>query len=275
MSIKLSVITINYNDAAGLRHTMESVFNQTFSDFEYIVIDGASTDASCDIIKELTETYPAFNSRLQWISEPDNGIYHAMNKGIVRAQGEYCFFLNSGDYFTSDMVLESVFSVCPTEEIVFGNLIVCLDEKVVGKISGKKELSFLDLYKSDVVKHQSSFIKRNLFETYGLYNENLRIVADWEFFLVTIGLKNVSYRYLNIDIACFDNNGLSNNSGEITKEERSMTLRKHIPPMMLADYKIFERYKFLEPAFSYRLTLIGMRVLAKIAKEFRRLGKQQ
>jgi glycosyltransferase involved in cell wall biosynthesis len=294
MKLKLSIITVNYNDAKGLRRTMNSVINQSFKDFEYILIDGGSSDESVEIIKEFENlkikktkdnTDQPDNSKneslvndhvsFQWLSERDKGIYHAMNKGITRARGEYCFFLNSGDYFVSNTVLESVFSENPAEDIVFGNLVVCLNENIVGKIIGKNVLTFLDLYNSDVVKHQSSFIKRSLFEAFGLYNEDLRIVADWEFFLKTLGLANVSYKYVNVDIAFFDNNGLSNNLGDITKTERKQILERYISPMMLADYKRFERYNILESAFQYKLTSFGLHVLAKFAKEYKKRTKRK
>ena len=201
--MRLSIITINFNNVIGLQKTIESVLCQTYSDYEWIVIDGCSTDESIELLKQY------YNKFSYQISEPDNGIYHAMNKGIVRAKGEYCFFLNSGDYLVSSSVLEAVFSENPTENVLFGNLVICLNEKIVGTIKGKKMLTFLDLYKSDVVKHQSAFIKRSLFEKFGFYNEDLRILADWEFFLRTIGLARTDYRYINVDIAYFDNNGLS------------------------------------------------------------------
>ena len=100
---QLSIITINYNNLAGLQKTFESVFNQTFQDFEYIVIDGGSTDGS----KELIEQY---HDKIDyWVSEPDSGIYNAMNKGIVRANGEYLQFLNSGDSLLGENILKNVF----------------------------------------------------------------------------------------------------------------------------------------------------------------------
>jgi glycosyltransferase involved in cell wall biosynthesis len=211
---------------------------------------------------------------LQWISELDKGIYHAMNKGITRALGEYCFFLNSGDYLVSSTVLEEVFSKNPSENIVFGNLVVCLNEIPFGKILGKNELTFLDLYNSNVVKHQSAFIKRSLFETFGLYNENLRIVSDWEFFLKTIGLATVSYRFVDVDIACFDNDGVSNSAGSITKNERNHVLETNIPSMILADYRHFEAYNFLKPALRYKFTYFFLRLIAKCAKEYEKLKKR-
>ncbi len=198
-----------------------------------------------------------------------------MNKGIALAKGDYCFFLNSGDYLVSKTVLESVFSENPTEDIIFGNLLVCLNGETEGIIKGKKTLTFFDLYNSDVVKHQSSFIKRSLFDTVGLYNEELKIVSDWEFFLKTIGLGNVSYRYLDVDIACFDNDGVSNNAVAVAGNERQICLEKHVPPMILKDYKNFEQYKFLESAMRNKLAFFALRVIAKLAKEYSKLrGKR-
>ena len=102
--MKYSIITINLNNSAGLRKTIESVVNQTFQDFEYIIIDGGSTDGSVDIIKE-------YSSRIDyWVSEPDRGIYNAMNKGIVQAHGDYINFMNSGDCFSKNTILEEIYA---------------------------------------------------------------------------------------------------------------------------------------------------------------------
>ena len=114
---KLSIITVNKNNAEGLRKTIESVVCQTFKDFEYIVIDGASTDESVAVI----ETYLA--NVTYWVSKPDRGIYEAINKGIKVAVGEYCLFLNSGDYLSSDSILEKAFSYGFFEDIVYGDVI--------------------------------------------------------------------------------------------------------------------------------------------------------
>ena len=122
-SMFLTIITINRNDAAGLEKTMQSVLCQTRTDYEYIVVDGASTDDSVAVIKRLA---PAFGDRLMWISEPDQGIYNAMNKGIGRARGEYLLILNSGDSLVSPDVLERVSKTVEKEgmpPILYGNII--------------------------------------------------------------------------------------------------------------------------------------------------------
>jgi glycosyltransferase involved in cell wall biosynthesis len=275
---KLSVITINYNDAEGLRNTMNSVFSQSFSDFEYIVVDGRSNDGSIDVILELQARNSGLdqgaNSKFQWISEPDSGIYNAMNKGILLSTGEYCFFLNSGDHFVSQNVLQNVMQVQADEDILFGNLLVCQNGKVVEKSTGKPGLTFMDLYLSNI-KHQASFIKRNMFDRFGLYNESNKIVSDWEFFLKTVGLQNATYRYIDEDITFFDNAGISNNSHVIRIAERNKILENYIPPMFLADYRYYEKYEFLRPAFKHKFSFLVLRVIAKSAKEFERFIKKQ
>ena len=116
--MKLSIITINFNDAKGLEKTIQSVINQTYKDFEYIVVDGASTDGSVDVIKKYS------NKLTHWVSEPDTGIYNAMNKGTRMASGEYCLYLNSGDFLADNDVLEKAFNYnffqyrgCPYSEL--------------------------------------------------------------------------------------------------------------------------------------------------------------
>ena len=115
--MKLSIITINRNNAAGLRDTMQSVVSQTSRDFEYIVVDGASTDGSVEVIKELA---PLFGDGLKWLSEPDNGIFSAMNKGIRMAEGTYCLFLNSGDSLYNSQVVDEFVQFDCNEDIVSG-----------------------------------------------------------------------------------------------------------------------------------------------------------
>ena len=113
--MRLSVITINMNNRKGLERTIKSVVCQIFADFEYIVIDGASVDGSADVIREYADKIH------YWISEPDTGIYNAMNKGILQAKGDYCLFLNSGDALYTTTVLEEVFNQNFSEDIIIGN----------------------------------------------------------------------------------------------------------------------------------------------------------
>lgn len=259
--MKLSVITINLNNSEGLAKTIKSILSQTFKDYELLIIDGSSSDSSIQIINQNA------NKLKYWVSEPDNGIYNAMNKGILKSKGDYCFFLNSGDYFPNERVLENVFKSEFQEEIIFGNLLVLLNGQVVGKSKGKEKLTFIDIY-SSILKHQSSFIHRVLFDKFGLYNERLKIIADWEFFLKTVGLGGASYKYIDIDVACFDNNGISNNSGALISQERNSVISTYIPPMMQRDYEFLLKFGKYEIVTKHHIPLLLLRVIAKATRMY-------
>ena len=232
---KLSVITINLNNATGLHKTIESVVNQTFRDFEYIIIDGSSKDGSLDIIKE-------YKTKLSfWVSEPDNGIYNAMNKGIKVATGEYCLFLNSGDYLLDSTILENCLSHTFTEDIVYGNQIQDRHGKLV-TYKLPSNLTFYTFY-IDSLAHPCTFIKTKLFEEISFYNEKYKIVSDWEFFLKAIFFNNATLRYIDKEIAVVNWNGISMNSGDLCKKERSLVLME-LFPKFIDDYEQLFRYRF-------------------------------
>ncbi len=230
---KLSIITINYNNAEGLRKTIESVVSQTYTDYEYIVIDGGSTDGSVDVIQEYKDkiTY--------WVSEPDTGIYNAMNKGILKATGEYCQFINSGDYLVSYDVTERMLQDMPDCSILYGNMLKNLNGKIFCNepFRGRK-ITLLDMF-TGTLNHSSAYIKRNLFEKYGLYDESLRIVSDWKFYLITIGLNGETVAYKDINVTLFDMNGLSETNLPIRYEERESILKDLLPKPIYTDYKVF------------------------------------
>jgi glycosyltransferase involved in cell wall biosynthesis len=265
---KLSIITINLNNPAGLLRTLESVKNQTYANYEWIIIDGGSASADITILNQNSDHFK------YWISEPDSGIYNALNKGISKASGEYCFFLNSGDYFSNNMVLENVFCTELHEDIIFGNLLVTLNNKLIGKSRGKNKLSFLDLY-NGIIKHQAAFIRRSLFDKQGLYNEELKIVADWEFFLKTIGTCGASYKYLDLDISYFDNEGISNKNEPLVLQERNYVIDKYLLPIMHEDYELLHKIGNYEIVANYKLPSLVMRIMAKALKKLEQLKKNR
>ena len=169
MNPTLSIITINRNNALGLENTIKSIENQTYKNFELIIIDGNSTDESVNIIKQ---HLPIVN---YWISEPDKGIYNAMNKGIAKAIGTFCLFLNSGDCLAKNDSLE-VFSKNLTEniDIYYGNIKYENDLK---EYIFNDQLSILD-FVNDSIGHGASFIKTNLFKEFGNYNEENKIIIN-------------------------------------------------------------------------------------------------
>jgi glycosyltransferase involved in cell wall biosynthesis len=261
--MKLSVITVNLNNVQGLVKTGSSIISQTFSDMEWIIIDGGSGDGSIDYIRS-NETKVKY-----WVSEADSGIYSAMNKGIKKAEGEYCLFLNSGDYLLNDRSLADFFNLSFSEDIVSGNMLVGRQGIVSEKCTGKTQLSFLDVYLS-TIKHQSAFIRRDLFGRFGFYDEELKIVADYEFFLKTAGFGGASYRYIDKDITWFDNDGISYNNPELVEAEKMLVRKRNLPPVLVSDLDQLIKYRNIRyidqnpvSRFLFRILGSSARVLFK------------
>jgi glycosyltransferase involved in cell wall biosynthesis len=157
--IKLSIITINYNNAAGLKNTLDSVAKQTYTEFEHIIVDGASTDGSVNEIIVYSQSSIANRHKITWISEPDTGIYNAMNKGVRMAQGEYTLMLNSGDYLEDNRVIENIIPLLDGTDIIQGNVISIInDVEVVNRGYGKSNISFLDAMGGKFL-HKASFCR--------------------------------------------------------------------------------------------------------------------
>ncbi len=224
--MRLSIITVNLNNKDGLRKTIDSVVSQTFQDFEWIVIDGGSTDGS----KELLEQYADHFS--YWVSEPDKGIYNAMNKGIKKAQGEYLQFLNSGDWLVDKTALERCFAHNFSADIAYGDLYFCNGaEKEVCHYP--QSVSFRFFYLSSI-GHPTSFIKRSILrET--LYDEGLKIVSDWKFFLVQ-AMRSKRFEHIDEIVCCFDTKGISSVNPDLANQERQRVIREIVPELIEKDY---------------------------------------
>jgi len=227
---KLSIITVNLNNAEGLRKTIASVVSQTCKDIEYIVIDGGSSDSSMAVIRQYA------NRIAYWLSESDSGIYSAMNKGIMKASGEYCQFLNSGDWLVANDVIEKMLAALPPCSIFYGNMLKQLsDGKMYRDKCEQGNLSMLTFYRG-TLNHSSALIKRSLFAQYGLYDENLKVVSDWKFYLIAVGLHQEPVKYVDIDVTCFNMTGISNTHTALEKHERRRVLAEYLPASVLADY---------------------------------------
>lgn len=227
---KLSIITINYNDKEGLKKTIESVINQTWQDFEFIVIDGGSTDGGTQVIEQ-------FKDRIDyWVSEPDKGVYSAMNKGIKVAQSEFLIFMNSGDTFYNEKVLEEIENQLTDDYDIYYGDYYRVKSNSIKKKTYPEKLSFSFFY-SGTLSHQSSFIRRKLFHDIFLYNEDYKIASDWEFFIYAICHKNVPYKYLKTTISNFDFTGISSiaKHRHVSNDERRKTLEKYFP-LFINDY---------------------------------------
>ncbi len=217
--MKLSIITINLNNKVGLEKTITSVISQSFYNFEWIIIDGGSTDGSKELIEQNAEHF------VYWVSESDDGVYNAMNKGIRKSTGDYILFLNSGDWLYNNNVLKDVFDTNPTEDIVY-----CDDGGQTGIIEneGSPTSLTIDFLYTQTICHQTIFHKRILFEN-ELYDEKYRIVSDWKFLYKQVVFRNASYRKINILLCVLQGN--SSFDAEKTTQERQLVLNEFYSPM--------------------------------------------
>ena len=224
--MKLSIITVNYNDSTGLERTIKSVISQTFQDYEFIIIDGGSSDNSLDVIKHYEEHINF------WISEPDGGIYQGMNKGLRQAKGEYVNFMNSGDSYHSHDVLSSIFSIETNADIITGAHAGSPHPNV-----GKGGVTMYDLY-TGAIDHQASFVKREVALQHP-YDEKYRIVSDWKFFIEALVYDNCSFLYTDTIVVDVDINGISNTNHNLNNKERCSVLDELLPQRIIDDYHFF------------------------------------
>ena len=268
----LTIITINRNNAAGLEKTMQSVLSQTGKDFEYVVVDGASTDESVAIIERLA---PDFGDHLKWISEPDEGIYNAMNKGIRMATGEYIQVLNSGDSLVSPEVVDRMYAALEKEgrpSILYGNMLKDFPDGRVHRDTSfaGEEITLLGMY-IGTLNHSPAYIRRSLFDKYGLYDESLKISSDWKWYLQAIVFGEEKPVYADIDVTLFDMTGISETNAGLTKTERAQVLKELVPSNVLADYEawvpsIRQMRRIKRHPWAYKLVWFLERVLFKMEK---------
>ena len=345
--MKLSIITINYNNAEGLRKTLASVAAQTYPNIEHIIVDGNSTDGSVEVIREyestLTSSLSPFAYRLKWLSEPDKGIYNAMNKGIEIALGkrvvnddhtssplasslsplaskEYIQILNSGDILAAPDVTErmvvalqqcnstanTVSDLLQAERaiysenserstasktsdlqnwvpILYGNMIkehpngkrvkdTCLgDSKTKGRefVIRETEWTMYDFIKG-TINHDPTYIHRSLYEKYGLYDDALKIVSDWKWFVQSVVLGGEKVFYIPIDVTIFDMTGISETNLKAREDERRREMEKMFPMAILKDYYNYhfpiDQIRRLKHNHMWPLVYFIERVLFKLEK---------
>ena len=269
--MKLSIVTINRNNAFGLERTLQSIVNQTYKEFEYIIVDGASTDDSVTVIKK----YVSEIAHLKWVSEPDKGIYNAMNKGIRMATGDYIQILNSADCLAAPEVTEKMLAAlektgCPP--IFYGNMVKSFPDgkRIVDRGFAGQEITMMGMF-TGTLNHDPAYIRRDLFDKYGYYDESLKIVSDWKWYLQAIILGSEKPEYVDMDVTLFDMTGISETNKELDQTERKRVLEQLFPEAVLKDY---ERYAFpmeqinrlQRHPWSYKLMWFLERCLFKVEK---------
>ena len=246
--MKYSIITVNLNNDCGLEDTINSVVKQTYHDYELIIIDGDSSDNSKSIIEQ-------HKSQIgYWVSEPDNGIFNAMNKGIIASKGDYLIFMNSGDCFYNETVLEDSLQYLGADFVI--GEVRRKDTNTIMRYE-LSEISMMTFY-TGAIPHQATFHRRSIFQD-SLYDEKLKISSDWKFFFQKIILENAYYTIMPITVCRFDTTGISNTNYDLAARERNQIISEYLPARVIKDY---ERYKDKEcemldliPLFKYTRTI--------------------
>ena len=238
-----SIITINYNNATGLKKTIESVVSQSNKDFEYIVIDGASSDQSGKVIEYFN------NIIFTYISEPDQGVYDAMNKGWKRARGKFVLFLNSGDVFADSDVLENARKlIVSTAEIVYGCHL--WGSKEGERWNPKKDFKFREILSHTPISHQATFINKSQLEKVGGFKTNFKIIADWGVLIDSMRM-GARLQKISLDICIAEDAGVSNvTEKEVMSERRLYLIRHHFIAFFLNKYVVL-------PLISLRKKMLG------------------
>lgn len=220
--MKISIITVTYNSAETIEATIKSVLRQTYKHIEYIIIDGKSTDDTINIIRRFE---PHFNGNMKWMSEADKGIYDAMNKGIRMATGNIIGILNSDDFFTSDNILEQIAANINDVDAVYGDIHFIKSsnpDKCVRYYSSKIFRPPLLRY-GLMPAHPSFYVRREIYERYGLYSLDYKIAADYDMMVRLFHKHKIKTKYLSLDFVTMRTGGIStkdmSNRWLITKED--------------------------------------------------------
>lgn len=228
---KLSIITINLNNCEGLNNTLKSVVAQSFTDLEWIVIDGGSTDGSCELIEQHSNLFS------YWVCQPDSGIYNAINKGIAHASGDYIQILNSGDTLFEETTLEKLFLNNLDADINYGDALLhypdgsTIDKHYPDSVS-------LNYFIHDVINHQATFFKRQVFDSHP-YDEKYLIASDWAYCLEAV-CRGLRFQHIHQTIVNYDNSGISAQWSERQIREREDILNTYIPTHLKPDMAVID-----------------------------------
>lgn len=231
--MKLSIITINYNNLSGLQKTIDSVISQSFKEFEWIIIDGGSSDGSKALIEQHSNHFS------YWVSEPDNGIYNAMNKGIDHAGGDWLLFLNSGDWLFSNDILERVFSRDYDADILYGDVMYHWPDERGLELDQKPDKLSLYFFNERTICHQATFYRKKIFENHR-YSEEYKICSDWALF-IQLALENYHFEHLPFCIVNFVQDGISSKLTKEHQAERRKVFESLFPDIIKPDIEELKR----------------------------------
>lgn len=218
----ISVVTINRNNAVGLQRTISSVVAQRCKEFEYIVIDGASTDGSVDTIKRFTDAID------YWVSESDKGIYNAMNKALPHCHGQYVLFLNSGDFFADNHVIAYMKSIALSSDFVIGRISSEYRYFSLKSFKLPTMQSFYTFYNYNI-PHQATFTRLSLLRELGGYDESIRVCSDWAAVFLAVMKHGKRVEYIDRVISTVDTTGISSFNGKEIALEKAAVFERYFP----------------------------------------------
>lgn len=246
--MKFSLVTVSYNSTKTISDTIQSVLNQTYNDIEYIIVDGNSKDNTVEIIKEYE---PKFNGRMHWISEPDKGLYDAMNKGIKMATGDVVGIINSDDFFSSSHVISDIVDCFKQNDIdaLYG------DVKFVNPDNLNKNVRYYSskIFRPELFRfgfmpaHPSFYMKREMYIKYGLYELDYKIASDYDLLIRCLYKYKIKYKYLS---SCF----VTMRTGGVSTEnwKSRIVLNKEIVKAC-KEYGIYTNMFFLSFKYLYKI----------------------
>lgn len=255
--MKISIITACYNSEKTIEETVRSVVKQTHPDIEYIIVDGASKDKTLEVIDQYKHAVTTL------ISEPDSGVYNAMNKGINAATGDLLFFLNADDVFINEKVVKIFAQAAQksTAGLILGDILLL--NRYTGEMYYERQ-DIVDKIKliNSTVFHPATFFRREVFEKYGLYNENNKVVSDYEWY-VNYFLNGGDYSYIDMPVSIFSLGGLSSDEkhNKIHTAERKAIKQKYFSKQELKNFEIFSKFfprRINKPQFRKTLAKLGL-----------------
>jgi glycosyltransferase involved in cell wall biosynthesis len=223
-SPSVSIVTINLNDSTGLERTIGSVAAQTFNDLEYVVVDGGSSDGSVEVIRKHAGRIT------RWISERDNGLYNAMNRGLAMARGRYVMFLNSADVLASRTVIEQLIIDGADADVIYGN-IGLVQQGRIRELQSTSVVEYWRRYQHDLPPQPAMLIDRKLYHQHGGFDERYKLIADVVLISRIFARRDIAYRKVPLLVTIFDTSGVSSarSTQKRIAQERSIFLSEEFP----------------------------------------------
>lgn len=260
--MKITIITATYNSADTLKNTFDSVLEQTYTNYEYIVVDGLSKDGTLDIIKEYEGK---FNGKMRYISEKDKGLYDAMNKGIAMATGDIVGILNSDDFYSSCDILEVIAKNIKEKGVdaVYGDIhfVNSNDLTKCVRYYSSKIFSRRLMRLGFMPAHPSFYCKREVYQKYGSFNTKYRITADFDSLFRFIYINRISTLYIKRDFVTMRTGGVSTNG----LRSRWLIMKEH--SRIMKSYGVYTNFLFFAARYPYKIYEI---LSSRIKNQFNR-----